>query len=214
VRLCRGADLGRAVHLRDSPVDQVSSRWSTCFSAVHPCRLLCPYNRNALDPAIVEQAHVTHPQTVEDGTRHRQPRIPGPGRVSRSSPEMQMSPIDSGPSPENRCFACRGHWGGFAESPYRWISAAYIQPNLGAIEKGVVAMPRLIRLDRTGHTELASWTAEDAGRAASGHRGPSGASWTAGCWPAPRSLTDRRRFVRELPLDADLVVMRRPIAGG
>jgi hypothetical protein len=75
------------------------------------------------------------------------------------------------------------------------------------------AMSRLIRLDRSGHTELASWTAEDrdaqeaaveafrreldAGMLASASRGDGSAE-----------------VVRELPLDAELVVMRRPIAGG
>jgi sugar/nucleoside kinase (ribokinase family) len=74
-------------------------------------------------------------------------------------------------------------------------------------------MARLIRLDRSGHTTLAEWrsgdraTAEqamaafrrelDAGMVASVQRDEHGAE-----------------VVRELPLDADLVVMRRPIAGG
>lgn len=74
-------------------------------------------------------------------------------------------------------------------------------------------MARLIRLDRSGHTTLAEWrngdraTAEeavaafrrelDAGMIASVQRGKGTAE-----------------IVRELPLDADLVVMRRPIAGG
>jgi hypothetical protein len=74
-------------------------------------------------------------------------------------------------------------------------------------------MPRLIRLDRTGHTELASWTTEDAD------------SQRAAVEKFRRELDDgmlasatladgSAEVVRELPLDADLVVLRRPIAGG
>lgn len=72
---------------------------------------------------------------------------------------------------------------------------------------------RLIRLDRTGHTTLAEWNGaggdayeravlafereREAGMIASA-TGPGGAA----------------EVVRELPPDADLVVMRRQIAGG
>ena len=74
-------------------------------------------------------------------------------------------------------------------------------------------MSRLIRLDRTGHTELASWTAGDE------------AAERAAIQAFQRELEDgmlasathphgSAEVVRELPLDADLVVMRRPIAGG
>jgi hypothetical protein len=74
-------------------------------------------------------------------------------------------------------------------------------------------MARLIRLDRTGHTELASWTAADV------------ASQEAAIEFFRRELDDgmlasatlsdgSAEVVRELPLGADLVVMRRPIAGG
>ena len=74
-------------------------------------------------------------------------------------------------------------------------------------------MSRLIRLDRTGHTELASWSSEDA------------VSQEAAVEAFRRELDQgmlgsatlpdgSAEIVRELPLDADLVVMRRPIAGG
>jgi hypothetical protein len=74
-------------------------------------------------------------------------------------------------------------------------------------------MGRLIRLDRTGHTTLGEWTAGDAAARdaaveafeAELERGMIGSA-TGGDGVA--------RVVRELPLDADLVVMRRPIAGG
>jgi hypothetical protein len=74
-------------------------------------------------------------------------------------------------------------------------------------------MSRLIRLDRTGHTELATWTAEDeeAQRAAAEvfRR-----ELDEGMLASATLLHGSAEVVRELPLDADLVVMRRPIAGG
>src|SRR5689334_5489135 len=69
-----------------------------------------------------------------------------------------------------------------------------------------VAMGRLIRLDRTGHTTLAEWTegaeSEDAAVAAFRQELDRGmiASVSYGNGTA--------EVVRELPLDADLVVMR------
>ena len=74
-------------------------------------------------------------------------------------------------------------------------------------------MPRLIRLDQTGHTTLAEWTAEDQ------------AGFEAAA-TAFRQELDRGYFgiathtdgpahqVRELPPDAPTVILRRPIAGG
>ncbi len=74
-------------------------------------------------------------------------------------------------------------------------------------------MSRLIRLDRTGHTELASWTAEDedAQRVAiEAFRRELDEGMLASA-----TLPDgSAEVVRELPLDAELVMMRRPIAGG
>jgi hypothetical protein len=74
-------------------------------------------------------------------------------------------------------------------------------------------MSRLIRMDGSGHTTLAEWTADDPasveaavvafrdeleqGSIAMVTRGPGHAE-----------------HVRELPLDERLVIMRRPIAGG
>ena len=74
-------------------------------------------------------------------------------------------------------------------------------------------MSRLIRLDQTGHTTLAEWTAADADAVEAAAR-------------AFREELDRGYFgivsdgegqaeqVRELPPDADLVILRLPIAGG
>jgi hypothetical protein len=74
-------------------------------------------------------------------------------------------------------------------------------------------MSRLIRLDRTGHTELASWTAGDAGSqqaALEAFRRELDEGMLASA-----TLPDgSAEVVRELPLDADLVVLRRPIMGG
>ena len=74
-------------------------------------------------------------------------------------------------------------------------------------------MSRLVRMDQTGHTTLAEWTAGDA------------AAVEAAVLAFRREL-DRGYFgmvstgeghaeqVRELPLDAPLVILRLPIAGG
>lgn len=74
-------------------------------------------------------------------------------------------------------------------------------------------MARLIRLDQTGHTTLAEWSAGD------------GAAEEAAIRAFRRELDQgmiasvsrpdgTAEVVRELPLDAELVVMRRQIAGG
>jgi hypothetical protein len=74
-------------------------------------------------------------------------------------------------------------------------------------------MSRLIRMDHTGHTELAQWTADDP------------ASVEAAVDAFRRELEEgyfavvsegegRAEQVRELPVDAPLVILRRPIAGG
>jgi hypothetical protein len=74
-------------------------------------------------------------------------------------------------------------------------------------------MSRLIRMDHTGHTTLAQWTADD-------HEAVEAAV------AAFREELDRGYFamvstgegqaeqVRELPVGAELVIMRLPIAGG
>ena len=74
-------------------------------------------------------------------------------------------------------------------------------------------MSRLVRMDHTGHTTLAQWTPAD----------PRSIELAV---EAFRRELDRGYFgmvstgeghaeqVRELPLDADLVIMRLPISGG
>ena len=74
-------------------------------------------------------------------------------------------------------------------------------------------MARLIRLDGTGHTTLAKWAAGDetARRAA---RQVFTRELEAGMLASVTTPDGGAEVVRELPLDAELVVLRRPIAGG
>jgi hypothetical protein len=74
-------------------------------------------------------------------------------------------------------------------------------------------MSRLIRLDRSGHTTLAEWSVGDA----EAERGAVEAfrrELDAGMIGSATLAGGEAEVVRELPLDAELVVMRRPIAGG
>jgi hypothetical protein len=74
-------------------------------------------------------------------------------------------------------------------------------------------MGRLIRLDRAGHTTLGEWTAEDADAQAAAVEAFS-AELERGMIGSATGAGGDAEVVRELPLDADLVIMRRPIAGG
>jgi len=74
-------------------------------------------------------------------------------------------------------------------------------------------MSRLIRLDRGGHTELASWTAADTHSQAAAIEA-FGRELDEGMLASATLPDGSAEVVRELPLDADLVVLRRPIAGG
>jgi hypothetical protein len=74
-------------------------------------------------------------------------------------------------------------------------------------------MGKLIRLDRSGHTTLAEWTAGGDGgveAAVAAFR----AELDRGMVASVSYADGTAEVVRELPLDADLVVLRRPIAGG
>ena len=72
-------------------------------------------------------------------------------------------------------------------------------------------MGKLIRLDRSGHTTLAEWTGGGDGEAAvAAFR----AELDRGMVASVSYADGTAEVVRELPLDADLVVLRRPIAGG
>jgi hypothetical protein len=74
-------------------------------------------------------------------------------------------------------------------------------------------MARLIRMDSSGHSTLAEWTSDDQ------------AAFDVAVEEFGRQLDEgyigvvdegpgRAAQVRELPREADLVIMRRPIAGG
>jgi hypothetical protein len=68
-------------------------------------------------------------------------------------------------------------------------------------------------MDSTGHTELAEWTAaDDAAFAAAAER--FSAELEQGYIGVVDHGEGRAEQVRELPRDAGLVIMRRPIAGG
>ncbi len=74
-------------------------------------------------------------------------------------------------------------------------------------------MGRLIRMDRTGHTTLAEWTAgEEASEARA--REAFQAELERGMIASATRPGGSAEVVRELPGDAELVIMRRPIAGG
>jgi hypothetical protein len=74
-------------------------------------------------------------------------------------------------------------------------------------------MARLVRLDRSGHTELAAWSNEDAASyelAAALFRD----QLEGGYMGVARLADDSYEQVKELPQDVELVMLRRPIAGG
>jgi hypothetical protein len=74
-------------------------------------------------------------------------------------------------------------------------------------------MSKLIRMDHTGHTVLAEWTTDDPARieaAIAAFR----AELDLGSIGIVTTGPGEAELVRELPLDAALVIMRRPISGG
>ena len=74
-------------------------------------------------------------------------------------------------------------------------------------------MSRLIRMDSTGHTTLAEWTDQDDvafEAAVEQFRAQLDDGFIGVLDEGPGKATQ----VRELPRDAGLVIMRRPIAGG
>jgi hypothetical protein len=72
---------------------------------------------------------------------------------------------------------------------------------------------RLIRLDHTGHTVLAQWSAEDSA-AVQGARDALGIALDSGYFAVTGDAAGTATQVRDLPVDAELVILRRPIAGG
>ncbi len=74
-------------------------------------------------------------------------------------------------------------------------------------------MSRLIRMDHTGHTTVAEWTAEDPASveaAVAAFR----EQLEAGYYAVVSNGEGHAEQVRELPLRAPTVILRRPIAGG
>lgn len=74
-------------------------------------------------------------------------------------------------------------------------------------------MSRLIRMDQTGHTTLAEWRADDPAAveaAVEAFR----RELDAGYYAVVTQGEGHAEQVRELPVDAGTVILRRPIAGG
>jgi hypothetical protein len=74
-------------------------------------------------------------------------------------------------------------------------------------------MSRLIRMDHTGHTTLAEWTADDA-EAVDAAVAAFRAELDHGYFGMVSTGEGRAEQVRDLPVDAELVIMRLPISGG
>jgi hypothetical protein len=74
-------------------------------------------------------------------------------------------------------------------------------------------MSRLIRMDKTGHTTLAEWTSDDTEaveHAVAAFR----EQLELGYFGMVSTGEGHAEQVKELPLGADLVIMRLPISGG
>ena len=74
-------------------------------------------------------------------------------------------------------------------------------------------MAKLIRMDGSGHTTLAEWTAADE-RSVEAAVAAFREQLDAGYYAVVSAGEGHAEQVRELPLDAELVILRRPIAGG
>lgn len=74
-------------------------------------------------------------------------------------------------------------------------------------------MSRLVRMDQTGHTTLAEWTVEDPASVQSAVAAFRD-ELDRGFYAVVSRGEGHAEQVRELPVDAGLVIMRRPIAGG
>ena len=74
-------------------------------------------------------------------------------------------------------------------------------------------MSRLIRMDHSGHTTLAEWTADDP-EAVEAAVEAFRAELDRGYFGMVSTGERHAEQVRELPVDAELVIMRLPISGG
>jgi hypothetical protein len=74
-------------------------------------------------------------------------------------------------------------------------------------------MSKLIRMDHTGHSTVAEWTADDPSAVDAAVKA-FGAELDRGYLAMVSAGPGQAEQVRELPVDADLVILRLPIAGG
>jgi hypothetical protein len=74
-------------------------------------------------------------------------------------------------------------------------------------------MSRLIRMDHTGHTTIAEWSANDP-EAVEAAVQAFRAELDRGYFGMVSTGEGRAEQVRDLPVDAELVIMRLPISGG
>ncbi len=74
-------------------------------------------------------------------------------------------------------------------------------------------MSRLIRMDHSGHATLAEWTPGDQA-SIDAATAAFKAQLADGYFAVVSSGPGKAEHVRELPLNAPLVILRRPIAGG
>jgi hypothetical protein len=74
-------------------------------------------------------------------------------------------------------------------------------------------MSRLVRMDQTGHTTVAEWIPEDA-QAVQAAVLAFRSELDNGYYAIVSEGEGHAEQVRELPIDAPLVILRRPIAGG
>ncbi len=74
-------------------------------------------------------------------------------------------------------------------------------------------MSSLIRMDHTGHTTLAEWSADDP-EAVEAAVAAFQTQLEQGYFAVVADAEGRAEQVRDLPPDASLVILRRPIVGG
>jgi hypothetical protein len=74
-------------------------------------------------------------------------------------------------------------------------------------------MSKLIRMDQTGHSTLAEWTADDPAAVDAAVRAFR-EQLELGYMGMVTTGPGHAEQVRELPVDADLVILRLPISGG
>lgn len=74
-------------------------------------------------------------------------------------------------------------------------------------------MSRLIRMDQTGHTTLAEWSSDDPAAIEAAVAAFS-SQLDQGYFAVVSHGEGHAEQVRELPIEAPLVILRHPIAGG